>query len=82
VFSIGVLLYELLTLRKPFLADEPVEVLKQVLGHEPVEPAALRAEVGAELQALVKAMLSKAPQARPGGAEVLERIERLLAGAA
>ncbi|MEW6335785.1 MAG: tetratricopeptide repeat protein [Acidobacteriota bacterium] len=82
VFSIGVLLYELLTLRKPFLAEEPVEVLKQVLGREPVRPSALRPEVSAELQDLVMAMLDKRPQARPAGTEVVERIDRLLAGAA
>lgn len=81
VFSLGVLFYELLTLRKPFLADEPAEVLRQLLGREPVEPRLFRPEIDDDLELLVMAMLRKEPRRRPEGVEVLHRLDTMLAEA-
>jgi serine/threonine-protein kinase len=80
-FSLGVLFYELLTLQKPFLADEPAQVLKQVLSREPVEPQLYRPEIAPTLAALVLAMLSKEPTRRPGDEEIRHRVG-VLAGEA
>jgi eukaryotic-like serine/threonine-protein kinase len=77
VFSLGVLVYELLTLHKPFLADEPVEVLKQILTREPVDPTLYRPETPPALASLVMAMLRKDPMQRPGDEELRHRVGRI-----
>jgi len=81
-FSLGVLFYELLTLKKPFLADEPAEVLKQVLGREPVEPQLYRPELDPRLVTLVMSMLRKEPEARPDDEEIRHRVGLLAQEAA
>ncbi|MGV8040138.1 MAG: tetratricopeptide repeat protein [Thermoanaerobaculaceae bacterium] len=82
VFSLGVLAYELVTLHKPFLADEPVEVLKQVLTREPVDPTLVRPEISPALAGLIMAMLRKDPAARPADEELRHRVGRLAGEAA
>lgn len=72
IFSLGVLAYELLTLRKPFEAEEPVEVLKQILTLDPVAPVLLRPELGTELSDLIVATLHKVPERRPDGRHLLQ----------
>jgi hypothetical protein len=72
-YSVGVLLYEALTGRRPF--DGPAhEILyrKQRVDPPPVRAAA--PEVPADLEALCMALLRRAPAARPTGAEILRRL--------
>ncbi|QQR75920.1 MAG: tetratricopeptide repeat protein [Holophagales bacterium] len=75
-FSLGVLAYELLTLKRPFSAEEPAELLRQLLSLDPVPPQRLRPEIGAELSALVMAMLAKEPRDRPDDEQLLHRFAR------
>jgi tetratricopeptide (TPR) repeat protein len=76
VFSLGAVAYELLTLSRPFVAEEPAEMLRQLLMREPIEPVLLRPELGTELSKLVMAMLAKDPLGRPGDEELRHRVER------
>jgi hypothetical protein len=60
IYSLGVLLYELLAGRLPFIGD-PMAVLAQVLLDEPPPPSRFRPEVDAELEGICrKAMAKKA----------------------
>ena len=77
VFSLGVVFYELLALEKPFPAEDPVVLLRQLLDAEPVEPAIFRPDLSDELNALVMAMLDKDAHRRPGGDELMHRLTRL-----
>lgn len=77
VFSLGVVFYELLALEKPFPAEDPVVLLRQLLDAEPVEPASFRPELSGELNALVMAMLTKEAHLRPGDDELMHRLTRL-----
>jgi tetratricopeptide (TPR) repeat protein/predicted Ser/Thr protein kinase len=76
VFSLGAVAYELLTLQRPFRAEEPAELLRLVLDEPAVPPARLRPELGTELSCLILAMLSKDPGARPSDEELRHRITR------
>jgi tetratricopeptide (TPR) repeat protein len=82
VFSLGIVFYELLTLEKPFPADNPAVLLRQLLEAEPVAPATFRPGIGSTLSALVMAMLRKDPSRRPDGDELVHRLARLSAAEA
>lgn len=75
VFSLGCVLFELLTGRPPFLGDHFVAVLAKILAADVPSPRDLRGEIPAELDALVVRMLAKDPALRPpDGAAVAEAL--------
>ncbi len=70
VFSLGVVLYEMVTGRHPFPADSPPDMLHAIAEDAPVTPSELNRELPAALDELVSRMLEKDPAARPSAAEV------------
>ncbi len=68
VYSLGVVLYELLTGRVPFLGDNPVAVAHQHLERLPVRPSTLRPDASAELERVILRCLAKDPRDRYDGA--------------
>lgn len=63
IFSLGVVLYELLTGQRPFVGDSRAEVLDQVTKHDPVPPRQLNGEIPPELERIcLKAMAKRASE--------------------
>lgn len=78
LYSLGVLLYEMLTGRSPFQGGSPLQIHRRVLTERPVPPRLLRPELPAELSNLVESLLEKDPSKRPqSAAEVAEALERI-----
>jgi len=78
LYSLGVVLYEMLTGRLPFTADTPVMMLMAHVQTEPLDPRQLRADLPAPLTALVLRTLEKDPDRRFPTAEALrEALESL-----
>lgn len=64
IYSLGALLYAMLTGRAPFIGESPVEVLLQVLESEPAPPSALLAGIPRELEWICLKCLEKKPTSR------------------
>ncbi len=81
VYSLGVILYEILTGRTPFQGDSPVEILMQVRDSEPPLPKALNPLAPRELEFVCMKCLAKEPGKRyASSAALAEDLERFLMG--
>jgi len=70
VFSLGIVLYEMATGRRPFTAPTSFGVLAAIVSEHPVPPARLDPSIPPALDALIMRMLAKEPGRRPSAAEV------------
>jgi len=80
VYSVGIVLYEMLTGTVPFTGDTPLEIAMKHLSEVPVPPSELRDDVPADLDLVVLRALAKDPEDRYQTAEEmnadLARIQR------
>jgi tetratricopeptide (TPR) repeat protein len=81
LYSMGAMLYEMVTGRPPFTGDDAVAIIGQHINTPPVSPNWHRPELSPALAALILRLLEKDPQKRPASAtEVLKAIEAIEAG--
>ncbi|MFB4309192.1 protein kinase [Actinomadura sp. GTD37] len=69
LYSLGCVLYEMLTGRQVFLGTTPYEVLRRHEDDQPTPPRALRPDVPPALDTLVLQLLAKQPADRPADAD-------------
>src|ERR671914_1894480 len=72
LYSVGVVLYELLTGTVPFTGDTPVEIAMKHLSSVPEPPSARRAEIPHPLDLVVLRALAKDPDERYASAEEMD----------
>jgi len=73
LYSLGAMLYEMVTGRPPFIGDDSVSIIGQHINTPPVSPAWHCADLPPALEALILQLLEKDPQKRPESAAVVRQ---------
>ncbi|HVM92257.1 MAG TPA: serine/threonine-protein kinase [Terriglobales bacterium] len=77
LFTVGTILYEMVTGRKAFDADDPVKLVDQVENEMPPEPVSLNAKIHPGVSALIMKALAKDPGQRYATAhDLIEDLEK------
>ena len=78
MFSLGVVLYQLFTGRRPFEAASLDELLEKILNETPIAPSSCRSELGRDIDRIILRMLAKEPEQRyPSWADLALDIARI-----
>jgi eukaryotic-like serine/threonine-protein kinase len=81
VYSLGAILYEMLTGRPPFKGTSQAETLKLVLEEDPISPSRLRTKVPFDLETICLKCIARDPRMRYGDAlSLADDLDRFLAG--
>jgi serine/threonine protein kinase len=78
VYGLGVILYQMLTGRRPFEGHSRSSVTSAILNTTPALPRRYRPEIPPGLEQLIMEMMHKDPARRPSSAEVLANMEQLV----
>ncbi len=83
LYSLGAMLYEMVTGRPPFVGDDSVAIIGQHINTPPVSPTWHRADLPPALEVLILLLLEKDPKKRPASVkDVLQAFESIEAGTA
>ncbi len=78
LYSLGCMLYEMVTGRPPFLGDDPVAIISQHVNTPPVAPTWHNSRCPRPLEALIMRLLAKDPTQRTdSAADVLSALEAI-----
>jgi tetratricopeptide (TPR) repeat protein/ribosomal protein L40E len=81
LYSLGAMLYEMVTGRPPFVGDDSIAIIGQHINTPPVSPTWHRADLPPPLETLILQLLEKDPDKRPeSAAVVLQALEAIEAG--
>jgi serine/threonine protein kinase len=78
LYAMGVVTFEMVTGRLPFIGTSPVDLLMKHVDARPPRPSEFVHELPPALDAFILQMLTKDPEARPGSADALrQQLHRL-----
>ncbi|MEI7702192.1 MAG: protein kinase [Planctomycetia bacterium] len=81
IYGLGTILYELLTGRPPFVADDPAVTMSMIRQHNPVPPRMLSPRLSRDVELVCLKCLSKAPKDRYESVEyLLEDLQAMVDG--
>lgn len=72
VYSLGVVMYEMLTNRLPFTGDNAVAIAMKHIEEEPTPPSIFRSQIPPMLEAITLRAMSKNPEMRPTAFELIQ----------
>jgi tRNA A-37 threonylcarbamoyl transferase component Bud32/tetratricopeptide (TPR) repeat protein len=74
IFALGVLLYELVTGRHPFMAASHLGTLHALMWETPEPPSLINAELPRAIDQLILEAIQKDPRLRPGATDIMYRL--------
>lgn len=77
VYSLGIVMYEMLTNRLPFTGDNAVAIAMKHIEDEPTPPSVFRAQIPPMLEAIALRAMSKNPEMRPTASELIQVLSNL-----
>lgn len=77
VYSLGIVLYEMLTNHLPFTGDNPVQIAMKHIEEEPISPSRYRPQIPPMLEAIVCRAMSKSPEIRPSSFELVQELSNV-----
>jgi hypothetical protein len=81
LYSLGVLLFQMISGRLPYNAPTPVDLVKKIVGESPVRLRQVKPDIPEDVERLVAWMIEKNPKDRPADARMLAKaIARVRAG--
>jgi serine/threonine-protein kinase len=80
IYSLGVMLFEMIFRRLPFSADNAADMLAKHLLETPPAPHDLWPDIPEPLEKLITAMLAKKPEDRPAIGEIRAALARFVSG--
>jgi serine/threonine-protein kinase len=81
IYSLGIIIYELLTGKVPYDGETPIAIALKHLQEQPVPPSKLNPRIEPELEAVVMKAISKSPDTRYASVrELLEDLQKVQAG--
>ncbi len=82
LYSVGVILYEMMTGRVPFEGDSPVAIALKQVAEAPVPPSQINPSISPDLEQVILWSLNKNPADRPADADrFIEALEQVASGA-
>ncbi len=79
VYSLGAILYQLLTGKAPFQGETPLATLQKVVGEDPTRPSTQNPQTPPDLETICLKCLEKKPERRyPTARALAEELERFL----
>ena len=77
VYSLGIVLYEMLTNRLPFTGDNPVAIAMKHIEEEAISPSRYRPQIPPMLEAIICRAMSKSPEIRPSSFELVQELSNV-----
>ena len=74
IYSLGVILYEMVTGKLPFKAANPVQLIQMHRYSTPENPSSYNPEVSEELSGIIMGLIEKQPDKRPNDGSVVAKI--------
>lgn len=77
VYSLGIVMYEMLTNRLPFTGENPVTIAMKHIEEEPEPPSSLRPQIPPMLEAIVLRAMNKNPELRPSSFDMIQALSNV-----
>ncbi len=77
VYSLGIVMYEMLTNKLPFTGDNPVAIAMKHIEEEPAPPSQIRQQIPPMLEAIVLRAMNKNPELRLSSFDMIQALSNV-----